>query len=256
MAQPTDGNFKAIKESMIDCCRFDIQVPLAEFRSEFENRVIPLELGEESTNSARRGWERHTILKKERSGSVGGCDFMDGRTIDDFPVLKQFIAKNFSDSSLVSAKYAIVPPGGVIGLHQDGHSKNNPSLNKFVSETIRIHVPIYTSEKAMLYVGPKYQHMAEGEVWMLNNFAFHGVINADPTVRRNHLILDFNPGEKLIEQISEKRAAEGIVNFSMLKTLINNSASGKARKFTKTLSWYSKIRLRFSKSDDISAIAN
>ncbi len=78
---------------------------------------------------------------------------------------------------------ARLPAGRTIAPHVD--------RAPYFSKTIRIHVPITTSERVfMLCAGNSYR-MRAGEVWALNNSTPHGVWNADPERSRTHLICDF-----------------------------------------------------------------
>jgi len=78
---------------------------------------------------------------------------------------------------------ARLPAGHTIAPHID--------RAPYFAKTIRIHVPVTTSEHVfMLCAGYSYR-MRAGEVWALNNSAPHGVWNADPGQSRTHLICDF-----------------------------------------------------------------
>jgi len=59
----------------------------------------------------------------------------------------------------------------------------------------RIHVPLVTSPQTMFRVGDTRFHMAEGEMWEINNRRIHAVTNGGD-VARIHLIMDYvQPGE-------------------------------------------------------------
>ena len=78
---------------------------------------------------------------------------------------------------------ARLPAGRTIAPHID--------RAPYFSKTVRIHVPIITSDRVfMLCAGCSYR-MGPGEVWGLNNSTRHGVWNADPGQSRTHLICDF-----------------------------------------------------------------
>jgi len=78
---------------------------------------------------------------------------------------------------------ARLPAGRTVALHID--------RAPYFAKTIRIHVPVTTSEQVfMLCAGYSYR-MRAGEVWALNNSAQHGVWNADAVRSRTHLICDF-----------------------------------------------------------------
>jgi len=89
---------------------------------------------------------------------------------------------------------ARLPAGAVVGLHID----RAPYFHK----TLRIHVPVATSEQAWMLAGGRVYPMRAGEVWVLNNSAVHGVWNAHATLARTHLICDFLPTAALLELLA------------------------------------------------------
>jgi hypothetical protein len=90
---------------------------------------------------------------------------------------------------------ARLPAGRTVALHID--------RAPYFAKTIRIHVPVSTSEQVfMLCAGLSYR-MRAGEVWALNNSAQHGVWNADPGRSRTHLICDFVTTPVLLALIAQ-----------------------------------------------------
>jgi hypothetical protein len=61
----------------------------------------------------------------------------------------------------------------------------------YFSKSIRIHVPVTTHERSIMFCGGLSYSMRAGEVWALNNSTHHGVWNADPARERTHMICDF-----------------------------------------------------------------
>jgi len=55
----------------------------------------------------------------------------------------------------------------------------------------RIHVPLISDPAVRFKVGETEVHMAEGEVWEINNFRYHAVRN-DSLVNRLHVIADWH----------------------------------------------------------------
>jgi hypothetical protein len=221
----------------------DINVPLLELREEFERLVKPTTTGSLSDNNRRQGWQRYAFYKDARFVPKGRTKELS-RSLEDFPAIHDFLCTNFSDSKVAGAKYAVVPPGGIIGIHQDGHSRNNPRLNEYVDRTVRVHVPIYTTQGAKLLIGKRFQHIPEGEVWMINNHAFHGVINEEGSPDRNHLIIDLFPGKGLLEMIEKGDQRQGAIDYRSLKTLVRNSAPGKVTKFRRKLPFVTRVAMK------------
>ena len=84
---------------------------------------------------------------------------------------------------------ALLPPGAVIAPHIDQAD--------YFSKTIRLHVPIVTSDDVWMYCGGQSYRMRTAEIWALNNSTTHGVVNADAKCERIHLICDFLPSAGL-----------------------------------------------------------
>lgn len=61
----------------------------------------------------------------------------------------------------------------------------------YFSKSIRIHVPVTTHERSIMFCDGLSYIMRAGEVWALNNSTHHGVWNADPGRERTHMICDF-----------------------------------------------------------------
>lgn len=61
----------------------------------------------------------------------------------------------------------------------------------YFSKSIRIHVPVTTHERSIMFCDGLSYLMRAGEVWALNNSTHHGVWNADPERERTHMICDF-----------------------------------------------------------------
>jgi hypothetical protein len=71
--------------------------------------------------------------------------------------------------------------GAVIDRHADGGGSN--------LFTHKIHVPIQTSEQALMFIGDKSFHLKEGRAYEVNNLAPHAVKNSG-VIDRIHLIFE------------------------------------------------------------------
>ncbi len=79
--------------------------------------------------------------------------------------------------------------GGVIKKHRDGKTS--------LLRSHRIHLPLITYPEVIFDVGETSFHMAEGELWEINNRREHAVANNSDS-DRIHLILDYViAGEKI-----------------------------------------------------------
>lgn len=92
---------------------------------------------------------------------------------------------------------ASLPAGVRVPLHID--------QAPYFDQTIRLHIPLESNERAFMVAGESSYVMRVGEVWALNNSALHGVWNADARRTRVHLICDRTPDEALLAAL---RSAE------------------------------------------------
>lgn len=99
---------------------------------------------------------------------------------------------------------ARLPPGASIAPHVD--------RAPYFAKTLRIHVPITTSDRVYMYCAGSSYQMRAGEVWALNNSTYHGVWNADPRVARTHLICDFLPSPPLLDLLAAGDRSRGKAN--------------------------------------------
>ena len=89
---------------------------------------------------------------------------------------------------------ARLPGGAFIAPHID--------RAPYFSQTIRLHMAVITHEQAFMYCAGFSYRMQAGEVWALNNCAMHGVLNADESRARTHLICDFLPTPELLQMLA------------------------------------------------------
>ena len=76
-------------------------------------------------------------------------------------------------------------------------------------KTLRVHVPVASHDEAWMLCAGLVYLMHPGEVWVLNNSAFHGVWNAHPSSARTHLICDFLPDPGLLDSLARGERALG-----------------------------------------------
>ncbi len=101
------------------------------------------------------------------------------------------IAAKHGPGYFIRALLTRLPPGTEIKPHiDDGYS---------LKRCHRIHMPILTSAQTFFRVGDTRFHMAEGEMWEINNRRLHAVTNGGDEARI-HLIMDFvQPGEVVFD---------------------------------------------------------
>jgi hypothetical protein len=94
------------------------------------------------------------------------------------------------------------------GVSVAGHIDRAPYFGK----TVRIHVPVVTSDAAWMYCDGQAYRMRVGEVWALNNSAPHAVWNAHSQDARTHLICDFLPDAGLLDLLARGERSLGAPN--------------------------------------------
>ncbi|WP_029919074.1 aspartyl/asparaginyl beta-hydroxylase domain-containing protein [Nevskia soli] len=99
---------------------------------------------------------------------------------------------------------AKLPAGAVIATHIDRAD--------YFNKTLRLHIPIVTNERMLMYCGGRVYRMRSSEIWALNNSNRHGVWNAHPEQARTHLICDFLPSAPLLELIRQGESDLGQVD--------------------------------------------
>ena len=75
--------------------------------------------------------------------------------------------------------------------------------------TLRLHVPVVTSDAASMFVNGSFYRMRAGEVWQMNNFCSHSAINNHAHLARIHLVIDVEPDAELLRLLYEGDANSG-----------------------------------------------
>ncbi len=169
------------------CLRLPLRVDAERLRREVEG------LPEESWGgpSGRVGFVRsaEAVFLRGHAPAEGDLPVSDRPALERLPYVREIIG------SLIPAPpfrclLARLPAGAVVGLHIDSAP--------YFGKTLRLHVPVVTHEAAWMLAAGQIYHMREGEVWILNNSAMHGVWNAHDSLSRTHLICDFLPTAELL----------------------------------------------------------
>lgn len=92
-------------------------------------------------------------------------------------------AERFPDCDVLRVQLARLPAGAQIGRHRDG---------TILAQIHRLHVPIATNGGVVFEIGEGTFHLAEGELYELNNVVPHAVRN-DGASDRVHLLVDLMP---------------------------------------------------------------
>jgi hypothetical protein len=89
----------------------------------------------------------------------------------------------------------------------------------YFAKTVRIHVPVTTTDSVFMYCAGWTYRMRASEVWALNNSAPHGVWNADPEHPRTHLICDFVVTPVFLDLLARGDRTLGEHNADVLQRL-------------------------------------
>ena len=168
------------------CLRLPVVVDAARLAAEID-ALGPAVWG---TTDGRVGVHRsaEALFLRGHAPAEGELPIEDRPAIHRLPYVRQVLAS--LGAPPLRCLLARLPAGRTIAPHVD--------RAPYFAKTLRIHVPVTTSERVfMVCAGHTYQ-MRAGEVWALNNSTSHGVWNADPELSRTHLICDFLPAPGLL----------------------------------------------------------
>ncbi|MCK9537657.1 aspartyl/asparaginyl beta-hydroxylase domain-containing protein [Dokdonella sp.] len=170
------------------CTRLALRVDAEQVRAELD--TLPAHLW--GSQGGRVGVHRpaQAVFLRGHAPAEGDKPVEDREALGWLPSLHALIHERMQAPPL-RCLLALLPGGAVISPHVD--------QAPYFGQTIRIHVPILTHAQVWMFSVDRSFHMAEGEVWALNNSNLHGVWNADPARPRIHMICDFLPSRPLID---------------------------------------------------------
>jgi hypothetical protein len=173
------------------CSRLPVRANVARLQAE----VARLPESAWAGTGGRIGVHRpaQAIFLRGFAPAEGDTPIEDREPLDGLPYVREII-ETLIPAPAQRCLLARLPPGARIA----GHIDRAP----YFAKTIRIHVPVVTSEEAWMYCAGLAFRMQAGEVWALNNSATHGVWNAHATDARTHLICDFLPSPGLHELLA------------------------------------------------------
>lgn len=168
------------------CARLALRADAARLQAEV-SRLSPALWG---TTGGRVGVHRsaEALFLRGHAPAQGELPIHDREPLNDLPYVRALIES--IPAAPLRCLLARLPAGGCIAPHID--------RAPYFSKSIRIHVPVTTSDLNYMLCAARTYTMKEGEVWALNNCAMHAVWNAHPTQSRTHLICDFLPAPELL----------------------------------------------------------
>lgn len=182
------------------CVRLPVHIDAVRLAAQIDD----LGPGVWGTTDGRVGVHRpaEALFLRGHAPAEGDLPVLDRPVLDRLPYVRAVL--ELLGAPPLRCLLARLPAGRTIAPHID--------RGPYFAKTIRIHVPVTTSERVfMLCAGSSYQ-MRAGEVWALNNSTQHGVWNADPGLSRTHLICDFLPAPPLLDLLARGDRSLGCDN--------------------------------------------
>ena len=201
------GDFQKEQADIPNCVRLNYPVPV--LSSERHLTDIQSEsINSKKTKSIRKKWFLYG--RDERFSDI----------LDKWPELDDFIC-SFPCEKVKQAHISMMPPNEFLNVHLDGFGvaeNYRPQFDLF-NGTVRIHVPLQTSEKSFIYSAGLFYKMKRRECWMLNNFRQHSALNMHSDDSRFHLIIDVVPNSETFALIDGGDKSLGKFFPSLMKTL-------------------------------------
>ena len=180
------------KHALIGAC---VRLPMRFDAARLATEVAALPADAWGTTGGRVGVHRvaEGVFLRGYAPAEGALPIEDRPALDSVPYIREII-ESLIPAQPMRCLLARLPGGAFIAPHID--------RAPYFSQTLRLHVPITTHERAYMLCAGQCYVMGPGELWALNNTTSHGVWNADPAHSRTHLICDFLPSPQLRALIS------------------------------------------------------
>jgi len=190
------------------CARLPLRCDAVRLRAEVA--ALPASLW--GTRGGRVGVHNaaQAVFLRGHAPAEGNIPIEDRDALAHLPYAHEIITRLIPASPL-RCLLALLPGGGVIAPHIDQAD--------YFSKTVRIHVPVTTHARSWMYCGGHSYHMAEGDIWALNNSTTHAVWNADPETARLHMICDFLPTPALLDLLARAERDLGIIDSAVQERL-------------------------------------
>jgi len=178
------AHFEKSRHDLPACCRLPLSVDHVRILDELDFGQWAPERGQSSTIRPRY-FLVGTATRDDDSNT-------ENTVLERMPYTRD-VLYNILPGKPLRAHFSIVPAATVVPAHVDGKNRHD-----FFNRTLRLHIPIVTNTQARLMAAGRFYHLAAGEVWVLNNFVEHGVLNDHPKEARVHLIVDSQPDDLLL----------------------------------------------------------
>jgi hypothetical protein len=134
-----------------------------------------------------------TVFLRGHTPAEGDLPIEDRPVLATLPYVRQLIERDLGTRPQ-RCMLARLPPGASVPPHVD--------RAPYFSKTLRVHVPVESSDRAWMICEGLAYRMKPGEAWALNNVTTHAVWNAHASLARTHLICDFLPDAVLLAHLA------------------------------------------------------
>lgn len=150
------------------------------------------------------------IFLRGHAPAEGELPIEDREVLDSLPYLREVIER-IVPATPMRCLLALLPAGAVIAPHIDQAD--------YFSKTLRLHFPLTSNDNAWMFSIDRCYRMRPGEIWALNNSARHGVVNADASASRLHMICDFLASPALVDLLARADRSLGEPNAEIERQL-------------------------------------
>jgi len=190
-----------------DCVRLDFAAPSVNFESILDK------LKKAPTNSTKQKSIRSKWILYGRGAPVQ-------ENIDAWKAIKPMVDA-FPCEEIGMVQISVMPPQTHLNIHYDGYDVKGAIAPQFklFNRTMRIHIPLLTSERSFIYCAGKFYNLELNDCWMLNNMRKHSALNLNHHTGRYHLIFDVVPNEETIRLVEKGDASLGSFRPKIMEKL-------------------------------------
>lgn len=138
------------------------------------------------------------------------------------------LIKSFPNDGIGMAQISLMPPETHLNIHFDGFNAKGeiaPQYELF-NNTLRMHIPMVTTDQSMIYCAGKFYNLRKNELWMLNNMRKHSALNLHKKEGRFHLIFDVVPTRETLSLIQGGNASLGKYRPRFMEKLRDGKTMG------------------------------